>query len=70
MVRYKQQFNIKSETTKGIKYKVSESFSGKWSCSCPYWIYRHQECKHIKQIKFNLRLMSNLINCGITLTKV
>ena len=30
---------------------VSLSDENTWGCSCPAWVYRRQECKHIKAVK-------------------
>jgi len=27
--------------------------NGNWGCSCPVWVYKRQECHHIKLVKMN-----------------
>jgi hypothetical protein len=34
----------------GTMYTVTHD-NGEWACSCPHWIYRRGECKHIKEVK-------------------
>ena len=32
-------------------WTVSLSDENTWGCSCPIWIFRRQECHHIKLVK-------------------
>jgi len=41
------RMEIKSTTDAAKQYIVSFK-RGRWMCSCPAWIYRRKECKHIK----------------------
>jgi len=34
-------------------YTVALTEDGEWQCSCPVWIYRRRECKHIRKVKEN-----------------
>ena len=38
------------------KYKVCLLEDGTFTCSCPEWVYRRRECKHIQQIKRHLKM--------------
>jgi len=46
-MKYLKQWQIESESKPGKYYTVSLDDNGNYSCSCPQWIYRHKECKHI-----------------------
>lgn len=48
---YEKQWLIKSFTDPEKSYKVSLRTDGRYECSCPVWIYRRRECKHIEAIK-------------------
>jgi hypothetical protein len=52
---YSQQWKVRSETNPNHYYTVSLKTDGIWECSCPHWIYRHRECKHIEQVKDGIR---------------
>jgi len=46
-----KQWIIESSSDKTKKYTVSLRGSGSWTCTCPQYVYRKSECKHIKQCK-------------------
>lgn len=46
-----RQWNVPSSSGKKQEYKVTVYDDGRWECSCPDWIYRRAECKHIKMQK-------------------
>ena len=48
---YSNQWSMRSSSDPTKSYKVSLKSDGEYECSCPGWIYRHQDCKHIRQIK-------------------
>jgi len=48
---YSRQWKVRSETNPDTTYTVSLKPDGSWECSCPHWIYRHRECKHIRKVK-------------------
>ncbi len=35
-------------------YVVSRRKGGGWECSCPGWIFKHKDCKHITAMKPSL----------------
>ena len=48
--RYKNRFEIKSETSTRI-YTISQvKKDNTWACSCPGWI-RFRKCKHLKSLE-------------------
>jgi len=49
--RYVQQWKVRSERNPSKFYTVSLKHDGSYECSCPHWIYRHKECKHIRKVK-------------------
>jgi hypothetical protein len=53
MARGKQidQWEVPSSSDPNKIYKVTLYEDGSYACSCPHWIYRRKECKHIKQVK-------------------
>lgn len=53
--RWVQKWKVKSNSEAGKYYTVSVSSELKWGCSCPVWIFRRQECAHIKEIKIALK---------------
>jgi len=48
-----KQLMVRSSSDARRKYKITFYSSGKKraQCSCPGWIYKHDDCKHIKAIK-------------------
>jgi len=40
--------------SKGETWIVSQDREGNFGCSCPVWIYRRHECKHIQEVKGQL----------------
>lgn len=42
--------SVKSKTTKGISYIVVKK-NDEYLCSCPDFMFRDRECKHIKEFK-------------------
>ena len=41
----------------GKDWIVSQDKEGNFGCSCPVWRYKRQECKHIQEIKTELKYM-------------
>ena len=48
---YSQKWSVPSSSDPNKTYTVSLTADGQWECSCPQWIYRRQECKHMQRIK-------------------
>jgi len=48
---YSQKWSVPSSSDPNKTYTVSLTADGEWECSCPQWIYRRQECKHIQRVK-------------------
>ena len=36
-------------------YVVSLSVDGEWGCSCKGWVNRHKDCRHIDQVKRDIK---------------
>jgi len=51
---YANKWNVRSHSDPSKSYMVSLTDDGQYECSCPQWIYRRKECKHIQQIKGSL----------------
>jgi len=51
---YSHKWTIPSSSDPSKSYTVSLTDDGQYECSCPQWIYRRRECKHIQQVKDNL----------------
>jgi len=49
MSQWQQQWDVPGST--GRIYKVSRDYSGNYACSCPQWIYKRDDCKHIKAVR-------------------
>lgn len=47
-------FAVESSTVKGRYYAVTRDGAGQWSCTCPSFEHRAEECKHIRETKENL----------------
>lgn len=48
-------FEVPSESRSNLAYIVSMGEGeGNWGCSCPRWIYRREDCKHIKAVQTRL----------------
>lgn len=58
---YIKKWEISSEKDSNKVYIVSLTDKNTFACSCPIWIYKRQECKHIQRVK---RALDN--NEGIT----
>lgn len=56
----KENFLVPSQSDSTKKYKVMHEQS--WSCDCPDFTKRKQECKHIKAIKLFLKLRNSQDN--------
>ena len=55
--RYKNRFEIKSETSTRI-YTISQvKKDNTWACSCPGWI-RFRKCKHLQSLEPLLRSLN------------
>jgi len=52
---YADQWNVGSHSDPSKFYTVSATVDGAFECSCPQWIYRRRECKHIQEVKDKLR---------------
>ena len=48
---YIRKWEVPSFTNPDKIYIVSLTKNGEYQCSCPQWIFRRKECKHIKMIK-------------------
>lgn len=53
-MQYIKKWNILSETDENKTYVVSLTDKNTFACSCPIWIFRRQECKHIARVKQEL----------------
>jgi len=46
-----KKWKVKSYTSDDKYYTVSMDSEGNYSCSCPCWIYKRKDCKHIDEVK-------------------
>lgn len=60
-MKYLKQWQIESESKPGKYYTVSLDDNGNYSCSCPQWIYRHKECKHIRTAQSLITIADNYL---------
>jgi hypothetical protein len=49
--QYIKQWQVQSHSDPSTYYTVSLAQDGHWECSCPQWIFRRKECKHIQEAK-------------------
>jgi hypothetical protein len=65
-----RKWEVESATDSSRSYTVSQSDTGEFGCSCPAWIYRRDECSHIRRVKNHLliRRVKNhlLMGTGVT----
>ncbi|HWP59504.1 MAG TPA: hypothetical protein VNL14_16550 [Candidatus Acidoferrales bacterium] len=48
--KWDRQFTVRSFSDPDKTYRVS--VRGKvWVCSCPSYVFRHEECKHIEKLR-------------------
>ena len=52
--KYLRKVKVESFSNPGKFYIVAETEDGEWQCSCPVWIYRRKQCKHIQRVKQEL----------------
>lgn len=54
---------VESESIYKARYTVALSDEGKWSCSCPHWVFRRPEegCKHIERVVIWKRLNPQIV---------
>ncbi len=50
-----QKWTIVSSRDSSKKYTVSFDGKGGWKCTCPQFVFRKTECKHIKECKSKLK---------------
>ena len=44
------RFEIRSQSSNAI-YRIAQNKTGRyWGCSCPSWIYRGRDCKHLRTL--------------------
>ena len=49
-----RRLEVASMSNPNKTYIVVEKEDHTWQCSCPVWIFRRKECKHIKREKAKL----------------
>jgi hypothetical protein len=53
--RWQKFYECPSESRKDTSYVVASNTStDEWGCSCPRWIFKRAECKHIRSVKLFL----------------
>jgi predicted nucleic acid-binding Zn finger protein len=45
---------VPSQSDPNRSYVVSKKRDGTWACSCPRWIFKREDCKHIHELKWYL----------------
>ena len=48
-------WTVPSDSRQGVKYLVRKLSDEHYTCTCPHYTYRRQECKHIKLVKELIR---------------
>ena len=48
---YSYKWQVRSHSDPSKHYVVSLRKDGVLECSCPQWIYRRKECKHIQEVR-------------------
>jgi hypothetical protein len=47
-------YECPSTSRKDTSYIIATNDSEEWGCSCPRWIFKREECKHIRSVKLFL----------------
>lgn len=45
-----KRWSVPSESNPSKSYVVAQNREGEFGCSCPVWIFRRKECKHIRNV--------------------
>jgi hypothetical protein len=64
--RILNQWENPSHSDPSKTYKVTLYEDGSYACSCPQWVYRRKECKHIQECKVNLPDLGELSDVNKT----
>jgi len=51
MKKYKKKWKVPSRSDSSKVYTVSLTEDGSYECSCPVWVFRREECPHIRLVK-------------------
>jgi hypothetical protein len=67
---YKKQWVVPSDTNPDKGYKVSLTMEDQYQCSCPRWIFKREECKHIQGVKDGIYDQHTVIEYHLVLAMV
>lgn len=56
MKKYRKKWKVPSRSDSSKVYTVSLTEDGSYECSCPAWIFRREECPHIRLVKTQVTL--------------
>ena len=69
-VRYQKQWVVRSVSRPNIVYKISLTMDNQYQCSCPRWVYKREDCKHIRSIRDSFRPAEPIVVLPERLTRV
>jgi len=49
-----REWHLESSSESGKLYTITLHYNGSWECTCPQYVFRKKECKHIAQCKIEL----------------
>ncbi len=49
------EYFVRSQSKSEKEYRVVHTMQG-WGCTCPDYLYRNIDCKHIYAVQFSLKL--------------
>jgi SWIM zinc finger len=56
----KLTYKVKSQSSDDKWYTVIKVYNSGWTCDCPDYTFRHDECKHIHAVKFSKLLKKKI----------
>jgi hypothetical protein len=58
--KWSEYWAVQSESRPDVTYVVAKARKdGTWACSCPRWIYKRENCKHITRAVSKARLVES-----------
>lgn len=74
----KLHYKVRSQSSETIWYDIIKKYGsniggrqdGQWTCSCPDYIFRHIQCKHICAILFSKKIRTKIISQDVVQSSV
>jgi transposase-like protein len=74
----KLHYKVLSQSEEGLWYDVIKKYGhniggrqeGKWICTCPDYLYRHQSCKHIYAVGYSKQLKKKIVTQDVVQSSI